>query len=36
VRPSHLLDREVFDFNRLPPSRERVGQVAELEEDSLL
>jgi tRNA 2-thiocytidine biosynthesis protein TtcA len=25
VRPSHLLDREAFDFDRLPPSRSRMG-----------
>ena len=36
VRPSHLLDREVFDFDRLPPSRgaPRVdAQLSEFEED---
>ncbi len=36
VRPSHLLDREVFDFDRLPPSRGATGtatQPAETEED---
>ena len=25
VRPSHLLDRESFDFQKLPPSREKPG-----------
>ena len=25
VRPSHLLDRDAFDFDRLPPSRAAVG-----------
>jgi tRNA 2-thiocytidine biosynthesis protein TtcA len=33
VRTSHLLDRDAFDFDRLPPSRSRAGQVAELEQD---
>ena len=36
VRPSHLLDREVFDFDRLPPSRgasQADTQLSELEED---
>jgi len=36
VRPSHLLDRGVFDFDRLPPSRETSRtpeQLTELEED---
>lgn len=33
VRASHLLDRSAFDFDRLPPSREKIGQVAELEQD---
>ncbi len=36
VRPSHLLDREVFDFDRLPPSRDAArlaAQPNELEED---
>lgn len=36
VRPSHLLDREVFDFDRLPPSRgapQADTQATELEED---
>ncbi len=36
VRPSHLLDREVFDFDRLPPSRglsAANAQPSEIEED---
>jgi len=36
VRPSHLLDREVFDFDRLPPSRgatRLATQPDEIEED---
>jgi len=36
VRPSHLLDREVFDFDRLPPSRGILAanaQPADVEED---
>jgi tRNA 2-thiocytidine biosynthesis protein TtcA len=36
VRPSHLLDREVFDFDRLPPSRgdpEATAQPTDLEKD---
>lgn len=36
VRPSHLLDREVFDFDRLPPSRDAArltAQPDEIEED---
>jgi tRNA 2-thiocytidine biosynthesis protein TtcA len=36
VRPSHLLDREVFDFDRLPPSRgasQADTQLSELEKD---
>lgn len=36
VRPSHLLDREVFDFDRLPPSRgghNVNAQPIEIEED---
>lgn len=31
VRPSHLLDREVFDFDRLPPSR---GKFSALPQDA--
>jgi len=36
VRPSHLLDRDVFDFDRLPPSRSGPAgntQPSEIEED---
>jgi len=36
VRPSHLLDREVFDFDQLPPSRglsAANAQPSEIEED---
>ncbi|HKU71839.1 MAG TPA: tRNA 2-thiocytidine(32) synthetase TtcA [Burkholderiales bacterium] len=33
VRASHLLDRDAFDFDRLPPSREKAGQVVESERD---
>jgi len=29
VRTSHLLDREAFDFDRLPPSRGEVGMAAQ-------
>lgn len=29
VRPSHLLDREVFDFDRLPPSRDKFSAAPE-------
>jgi tRNA 2-thiocytidine biosynthesis protein TtcA len=32
VRPSHLLDREVFDFDRLPPSRGDIGLQAQSDE----
>jgi len=33
VRASHLLDREAFDFDRLPPSRSGAGQATESEQD---
>lgn len=32
VRPSHLLDREVFDFHKLPPSRGDIGLQVQSDE----
>ena len=32
VRPSHLLDREVFDFRKLPPSRGDIGLQVQSDE----